>query len=90
LTFDVNNLVIKYYDSIFNEDNGKIFCNILKKNMVTLYEKKSVPLNSNAIKSIVVNDMPQQTNGSDCGIYTIAYMDLIYDNIPLTSLTQPI
>ncbi len=56
--------------------------------MVTLYEKKSVPLNSNAIKSIVVNDMPQQTNGSDCGIYTIAiaYIDLIYDNIPLTSL----
>ncbi len=54
--------------------------------MVTLYEKKSVPLNSNAIKSIVVNDMPQQTNGSNCGIYTIAYMDLIYDNIPFTSL----
>ena len=84
LSYNFDNKTISYYDSMFEQKRGRGFMNVLSRYISELYKLKGLTLTKSEIVCSYVNNIPQQDNGSDCGIYMLAFLDLLIDHIPLT------
>ncbi|NXN37875.1 SENP2 protease, partial [Rhinoptilus africanus] len=85
---DTRKKTIKYFDSL-GQKGDKICETLLKYLQDESCEKRNVKLNVSewTIHSMEPHEIPQQTNGSDCGVFTCKYADFICREKPL-SFTQ--
>lgn len=74
---------IKYYDSMHgtNDDCLKLILNFL---VAEMKGKKNQILNPETFDLEIVKDIPQQMNGSDCGMFTLKYAEYISRDAPIT------
>jgi sentrin-specific protease 1 len=68
---------IRYYDSIFGENKGNPYMESLLRWL------KDVGIKTSDWKCVGVRDIPQQNNGSDCGMFTILFCDFLSDDLPM-------
>ncbi|GBM15115.1 Sentrin-specific protease 1 [Araneus ventricosus] len=74
---------IKYYDSMQGTDDQclRILQNYL---VVEKKEKLGIAMDPSAYSLEIVKDIPQQMNGSDCGMFTLKYAEYISRDAPIT------
>ncbi|XP_063194843.1 sentrin-specific protease 2-like [Chroicocephalus ridibundus] len=82
---DMRKKTIKYYDSL-GQGGDKICETLLKYLQEESREKRNVNLNVSewTVHSMEPHEIPQQSNGSDCGVFTCKYADYICRDRPLT------
>ncbi|CAL1282491.1 unnamed protein product [Larinioides sclopetarius] len=74
---------IKYYDSMQGTDDHCL--RTLQNYLVAeMKEKLSIVMDPNAYSLEIVKDIPQQMNGSDCGMFTLKYAEYISRDVPIT------
>uniref|UniRef100_A0A8C3KB11 SUMO specific peptidase 2 n=1 Tax=Calidris pygmaea TaxID=425635 RepID=A0A8C3KB11_9CHAR len=80
---DVREKVIKHFDSMGQK--GDAICKIFKYLQEESREKRNVELNISewTIRSMGAHEIPQQLNGSDCGVFTCKYADYISQDKPM-------
>ncbi|XP_074009717.1 sentrin-specific protease 2 [Numenius arquata] len=81
---DIREKIIKYFDSMGQK--GDAICQILLKYLQEeSREKRNVELNISewTIHSMAPHEIPQQLNGSDCGVFTCKYADYISRDKPM-------
>ncbi|XP_063196315.1 sentrin-specific protease 2-like [Chroicocephalus ridibundus] len=83
---DTRKKTIKYFDSLGQEGGDKICETLLKYLQEESREKRHVKLNVSewTVHSMEPHEIPQQSNGSDCGVFTCKYADYISREKPLT------
>ncbi|XP_054061301.1 sentrin-specific protease 2-like [Rissa tridactyla] len=82
---DTRKKTVKYYDSL-GQGGDKICETLLKYLQEESREKRHVKLNVSewTVHSMEPHEIPQQSNGSDCGVFTCKYADYISREKPLT------
>lgn len=77
------NKEINYYDSMNgnNQECLKLLLTYLKDELL---DKKKETLDSENWNTTIVKGIPQQMNGSDCGMFTCKYADYLSRNKPFT------
>lgn len=85
---DMDAKQIHYYDSM--NKGGHIYMNSL---LMWLKDKAEKSNSGNAYdmsewKCLDEENIPQQINGFDCGMFLISYCDFLSDNLPLSSFSQ--
>ncbi|XP_063183859.1 sentrin-specific protease 2-like [Chroicocephalus ridibundus] len=82
---DTRKKTVKYYDSL-GQEGDKICETLLKYLQEESREKRHVKLNASewTIHSMEPHEIPQQSNGSDCGVFTCKYADYICRDRPMT------
>ncbi|NXK29349.1 SENP2 protease, partial [Arenaria interpres] len=81
---DVRQKVIKHFDSMGQK--GDAICHILLKYLQEeSRDKRNVELNISewTIHSMAAHEIPQQLNGSDCGVFTCKYADYVSRDKPM-------
>ncbi|XP_055952387.1 uncharacterized protein LOC129988238 isoform X2 [Argiope bruennichi] len=74
---------IKYYDSMQGTDDQSV-------RMVQNYlvaekkDKLDITMDPNEYSIEMVKDIPQQMNGSDCGMFTLKYAEYLSRDVPIT------
>ncbi|XP_063194345.1 sentrin-specific protease 2-like [Chroicocephalus ridibundus] len=83
---DTRKKTVKYFDSLGQEGGDKICETLLKYLQEESREKRHVKLNVSewTVHSMEPHEIPQQSNGSDCGVFTCKYADYISREKPLT------
>lgn len=83
----MKNKTIKYYDSMGapNEQVIKALVNYLKEES---FDKKKIKIDMNGWTSENVQNIPQQENGSDCGVFSCMYAEFITRNRPIVFTQQ--
>ncbi|KAM6228133.1 sentrin-specific protease 2-like [Porphyrio hochstetteri] len=82
---DVRKKSIRHYDSL--GQNGDKICQVLFKFLQEeSHEKRKEELDSSewTLHSMEPHEIPQQKNGSDCGVFTCKYADYICREEPMT------
>ncbi|KAM6228173.1 sentrin-specific protease 2-like [Porphyrio hochstetteri] len=82
---DVRKKSIRHYDSL--GQNGDKICQVLFKFLQEeSHEKRKEELDSSewTLRSMEPHEIPQQKNGSDCGVFTCKYADYICREEPMT------
>ncbi len=78
---------ITFYDSQYEVGNGLLFCgNILKWIEHYVHEKKSTFNAGDWSIFEGAKGIPQQDNGSDCGVFVLMYMDFISRDVSVLNL----
>jgi len=73
---------IHYFDSMGND--GEEYMSSLRQWVIDeAKSKKNLTLNPNDWTLVCRHDIPQQDNGWDCGVFTVACADFLLDNLPL-------
>ncbi|XP_074448561.1 uncharacterized protein LOC141745186 isoform X3 [Larus michahellis] len=83
---DMRKKTVKYFDSRGQEGGDKICETLLKYLQEESREKRHVKLNVSewTVHSMEPHEIPQQSNGSDCGVFTCKYADYICRDRPMT------
>ncbi|XP_021913096.1 sentrin-specific protease 1-like isoform X2 [Zootermopsis nevadensis] len=76
---DFRNKTIKYYDSM-GSSNYKCLQSLMKYLQDESLDKKKTPFNTSGWKTENVQKIPQQMNGSDCGMFSCMYAEFICRN----------
>lgn len=78
----IKNKTIKYYDSMGAPNNGALnaLADYLKSESL---DKKKVELDMSKWKLENVRNIPQQENGSDCGVFSCMYAEFVTRNRPI-------
>ncbi|GFR03509.1 hypothetical protein TNCT_407871 [Trichonephila clavata] len=74
---------IKYYDSMHGTDEG-CMRTILNFLVAEMKGKKNQILNPDSYTLEIVKDIPQQMNGSDCGMFSLKYAEYLSRDAPIT------
>lgn len=82
-SIDMRNKQINYYDSMNgnNQDCLNLLLTYLKDELL---DKKKEHLDIENWRTIIVKKIPQQMNGSDCGMFTCKYADYLSRNKSFT------
>ncbi|XP_074429645.1 sentrin-specific protease 2-like [Larus michahellis] len=82
---DTRKKTVKYYDSL-GQEGDKICETLLKYLQEESCEKRKVKLSvlEWTVHSMEPHEIPQQLNGSDCGVFTCKYADYICRDRPMT------
>lgn len=83
----LKNKTIKYYDSMGAPNNNVLtsLANYLKSESL---DKKKVEFDMSAWTVENVRNIPQQENGSDCGVFSCMYAEFITRNRPIVFTQQ--
>ncbi|NXE91322.1 SENP2 protease, partial [Menura novaehollandiae] len=84
LVVDVREKTIKYFDS-FGQSGDHICRTILKYLQEESKEKRNIELTASewTIHSMEPQEIPQQNNGSDCGVFACKFADFISRDKPI-------
>lgn len=83
VTIDFQNKLVNYYDSLGSENQQCL--NILKQYLLDEHlEKKNSPLDLTDWGFGCDKNIPQQTNGSDCGVFACAFAKYAAESISFT------
>ncbi|GFU32409.1 hypothetical protein NPIL_459761 [Nephila pilipes] len=74
---------IKYYDSMHGVDDDCLK-SLLRFLVAEMKGKKNEVLDPDSYSLEIVKDIPQQMNGSDCGMFTLKYAEYISRDAPIT------
>ncbi|XP_015726576.1 sentrin-specific protease 2 isoform X2 [Coturnix japonica] len=82
---DVRKKTITYFDS-FGKKGNKICETVLQYLQEESWEKQKVKLSSSewTLRSMEPHEIPQQSNGSDCGVFMCKYADYVSRDKPFT------
>lgn len=82
---DVRKKTITYFDS-FGKKGDKICETVLQYLQEESWEKQNVKLSSSewTLHSMESHEIPQQSNGSDCGVFMCKYADYVSRDKPIT------
>lgn len=80
---DLCNKTIKYYDSM-GSPNNKCLQSLMKYLQEESLDKKKQKFDTSGWQMENVQDIPQQMNGSDCGMFSCVYAEFICRNAKFT------
>jgi len=78
---------IVYYDSL-GGGRGQYFLDNLLRYIGDEAKTKQNEHFSDKEWELIVEDVPQQQNGNDCGVFTCMFADLVFDDIGVNNLRQ--
>merc|ERR1719354_673065 len=82
-TIDVANKSINYYDSM--NGNNQTCVDLLKRYLTEEHQdKKKSPMDLTGWKQEIKKDIPQQMNGSDCGMFTCKFAEYLARRAKIT------
>lgn len=83
---DIENKGVFYYDSMGgnNRDAVRALLSYLEQEHM---DKKKQPFDTSGFQAEIVKDIPQQMNGSDCGMFTCKFAEYLSRRAPI-SFTQ--
>ncbi|NXY48538.1 SENP2 protease, partial [Ceuthmochares aereus] len=86
VVIDMRKKSIKYFDSVAVNSGNKICETLLKYLQEESWEKRQLELDCSewTLHSMRSHEIPQQWNGSDCGVFVCKYADYIARDKPLT------
>ncbi|KAI1899255.1 hypothetical protein AGOR_G00059920 [Albula goreensis] len=82
---DLKAKTVKYYDSMGQRHDD--ICSLLLvylKDEYKIKKSKELEVSKWVVSSLKSSEIPQQNNGSDCGVFTCKYADYIARGLPLT------
>ncbi|KAK6636265.1 hypothetical protein RUM43_009924 [Polyplax serrata] len=79
---DFRSKEVRYYDSM-GSSNNRCLNALLSYLEAESLDKKKVAYSTNDWKQINVDDIPQQMNGSDCGVFSCVFAEHLARNSPL-------
>ncbi|PSN41014.1 hypothetical protein C0J52_16055 [Blattella germanica] len=79
IAIDFEKRTVKYYDSMGSPNNKCLEC-IIKYLKAECLDKKKTHFNLSGWLIENVKDLPQQMNGSDCGVFSCTYAEFICRN----------
>lgn len=82
-TVDLKKKAVYYYDSM-GGDNHKCLQALLKYLEDEHMDKKKATLDTSNYEALVVKDIPQQMNGSDCGMFACKFAEYLSRNAAIT------
>lgn len=82
-TIDIRNKSIRYFDSMLG-DNNKCLESLYTYMKEEHQDKKSSPLDMTEWTVENVKDIPQQMNGSDCGMFACMFAEYLSRDAPIT------
>jgi len=86
-TIDVKNKSINYYDSM--NGNNQTCLDLLQRYLQEEHQdKKKAPMDLSGWKQEIKKDIPQQMNGSDCGMFTCKFAEYLSRRAKLTLSQQ--
>jgi len=86
-TIDVANKSINYYDSM--NGNNQTCVDLLKRYLTEEHQdKKKSPMDLTGWKQEIKKDIPQQMNGSDCGMFTCKFAEYLARRAKITFSQQ--
>ncbi|XP_017885786.1 sentrin-specific protease 1-like [Ceratina calcarata] len=80
---DFRDKTIRYYDSM-GGDNQKCLASLRNYLEAESLDKKGKPFDTRDWKLVNVKDIPQQMNGSDCGVFSCMFAEFICANRKIT------
>ncbi|XP_044290559.1 sentrin-specific protease 2 isoform X2 [Varanus komodoensis] len=85
VVIDTRKKTIKYYDSM-GQNGNRICRRLLQYLQEESKSKRNVDINASSwtLYSVKSDEIPQQLNGSDCGMFTCKYADFISRDKPIT------
>lgn len=81
IVISMKNRTIKYYDSLGGK--SQLFMEIIVSFLTDLHAERKVDFDKNKWGKIFVEDIPQQDNFIDCGVYVCLYAYFITKNYPI-------
>ena len=82
-TINIEKKLVSYYDSMGGDNQQCV--NLLLQYVQDEYkDKKKEELDTSDWRTIVVRDIPQQMNGSDCGMFTCKFAEYLSRKAKLT------
>ena len=78
---------IQYLDSMMRNKNGKIIMANINKWLKMEYIMKNGGVDTRVFTELTV-PCPQQTNCNDCGLFTLSFVDLLSNDLPLDMMSQ--
>nr|XP_045598991.1 sentrin-specific protease 1-like [Procambarus clarkii] len=82
-TIDFRDKAVRYYDSMLG-NNDLCLESLLEYLMSEHLDKKSSQYDTSKWKTENVKSIPQQMNGSDCGMFTCKFAEYLSRNVPIT------
>lgn len=82
-TINVKDKLISYYDSMLG-DNNQCLQELKKYLQDEHMDKKKTPLDLSGWKCVTLKDIPQQMNGSDCGMFACKFSEYLSRRRPIT------
>lgn len=82
-TIDLRSKCVRYYDSMLG-DNNKCLESLYTYMKEEHQDKKSSPLDMTGWTVENVKDIPQQMNGSDCGMFACMFAEYLSRDAPIT------
>ena len=82
-TVDLKNKGIHYYDSM-GGDNKRCLEALREYLQEEHVDKKRTPLDTSGYRLVIEKDIPQQQNGSDCGMFTLKFAEYLSRNARIT------
>jgi len=82
-TIDLKRKGVFYYDSM-GGDNISCLDALLKYLQDEHMDKKKSPFDTSSFNSEIVKDIPQQMNGSDCGMFTCKFAEYLSRDAPIS------
>jgi len=82
-TIDLAKKAVFYYDSM-GGNNSQCLSALLKYLEDEHMDKKKTPFDTSGFQAQIVKDIPQQMNGSDCGMFTCKFAEYLSRNAPIT------
>lgn len=82
-TIDFRNKTVKYYDSM-GSPNNKCLQSLMKYLQDESLDKRKIPFEASGWQTENVQKIPQQMNGSDCGMFSCMYAEFICRNANIT------
>ncbi|XP_031622803.1 sentrin-specific protease 1-like isoform X2 [Contarinia nasturtii] len=83
----LKNKTIKYYDSM-GAPNNQVLSALFEYLKAESLDKKKVDLDMTGWKTENVRNIPQQENGSDCGVFSCMYAEFVTRNRPIVFTQQ--
>jgi SAM-dependent methyltransferase/predicted O-methyltransferase YrrM len=72
---------IEYYDSLGGE-NANTYLKILKQWLNDEFQNRMPRIPIPLFQEVVPDNIPRQSDGYNCGVFVIMYMDFLSDNLP--------
>merc|ERR1719510_1641346 len=82
-TIDLTKPGVYYYDSM-GADNNRCLSALIKYLEAEHMDKKKTAFDTSDFEAVNVKDIPQQDNGSDCGMFTCKNAEYLSRRAPIT------
>ncbi|KAG8191804.1 hypothetical protein JTE90_026835 [Oedothorax gibbosus] len=81
---DNRDKTVKFYDSMAGSRHEHVTVPIRNYLIAEMQNKKGITMPTDEYTCIGVKNLPQQQNGSDCGMFTLKYAEYITRDAPIT------